>query len=436
MPGAVTVVGITMSFIVKNIWRYVGERVSFPLAVTFLDGSTYQNKEGEPSFRVIYKKRKAYLRSVLFGGTGVAESYILGELDIDGDITQLVLAGDEVHSKGILKRNILNTIRNRWHELRFSNSSIVQAKKNAKFHYNRGTEMFRLYLDKTMTYTCAYWSDSTRNIDEAEQNKIDHSLKKLRLEPGMTMVDVGGGWGSVLLDAYEKYGVIGTNVSPTPDQNAAMRKEIKRRGLEGKIHIQEVDFREDTEKYDRYLSLGVYEHAGYGQLEAWIKAMADSLKPGGLGLLHFIGTIQRDLEETGIFIRKWVFPGGYLPGLGETIELMDKYELEILDIENLRRHYNKTLLAWAHNFDKNWETIQALEPELYNEQFRRQWRFYLYSCAAVFVMENAKVGLFQIVFSKGRTKSYPMTREFLYEDTSRNFTKPTQSPSEMDSSIL
>jgi cyclopropane-fatty-acyl-phospholipid synthase len=237
----------------------------------------------------------------------------------------------------------------------------------------------------------------------------------------MTMVDVGGGWGSVLFEAYKTYGVLGTNISPTPDQNAEMQREIEKRGCEGNVKIKEIDFREDTDTYDRYISLGVYEHAGYNQLEAWIKAMADSLKPGGIGLLHFIGTIQRSLEETGVFIRKWVFPGGYLPGLAETIELMDKHGLEILDIENLRRHYNKTLLAWAYNFDRNWEKISALDPQTYDEKFRRQWRFYLYSCAAVFVTKHTKIGLFQIVFSKGRTKDYPMTREFLYEKSFEMF---------------
>jgi len=143
--------------------------------------------------------------------------------------------------------------------------------------------------------------------------------------------------------------------------------------------------------------------------------MAGSLKEGGTGVLHFIGNINRDLEGTGYFIRRYIFPGGYLPGLGETVEIMDRHGLEILDIENLRRHYAPTLRAWAENFDKNWEKIRALEPEKYDEYFRRMWRFYLYGCSGIFLAQGNSAGLFQIVFSKGKTTAYPMTRDFLYK---------------------
>lgn len=358
---------------------------------------------------------------VFFQGYGFAEAYIKGHIDIEGDLRALVRLRDELRTKypprWWMPRWNLNTLRNYIHEFIFSNTHITQAKKNAEFHYGRGTEMFRHYLDETMTYTCAYWKEGTKNIHEAQKNKIAHTLKKLNLKKGGTLVDIGGGWGSLLLEAHEQYGTIGTNVSPVKDQNDALRKEIEKRGLAGKIHIKEVDFREDEEEYDAYLSLGVYEHAGYHQLEAWIAAMSRNLKEGGTGILHFIGNIKRDIEGTGIFVRKFVFPGGYLPGLAETLEIMDKHGLEILDVENLRRHYGKTLDAWAERFDENWEKIRAIDPKKYNEAFRRQWRFYLYTCAEVFRQKHSSIGLFQIVFSKGRTNTYPMSREFLYKPT-------------------
>ncbi len=349
---------------------------------------------------------------------GIAESYVKGYLDIKGDIRELIKL-DSYSSRGgdsfaSIKLLDLNKLRNFIHEAMFSNKNISQAKKNAIFHYGRGTEMFRQYLDKSMTYTCAYWKDGTNDLDSAQKDKIDHTLRKLRLKPGMTMVDVGGGWGSVLFRAYEKYGVLGTNVSPTSDQNKAMRTEIKKRGLVGKIAIKECDFREDTGVYDRYVSLGVYEHAGYNQLEEWIRAMSNSLKPGGLGVLHFIGNVRRDLEATGFFIRQYIFPGGYLPGIAETLEIMDKYDLEILDVENLRRHYAKTLYSWGTNFDTKWDKIHKIDPNKYDLAFRRLWRFYLYACSATFEKSNTSIALFQITFSKGKTKTYPMTRDFLY----------------------
>jgi cyclopropane-fatty-acyl-phospholipid synthase len=403
----------------KIIWRGIGKKIETSIKVVHTDGELFCNKPGtEPEVTIHYRKYFGYVRSALFTNLGFAEAYILGDIDIEGDLMALVLAADDAAKEtgGKLSHNPLAHLLNVIHEWHFSNRSIKQAKKNALYHYNRGTEMFRLYLDPTMTYTCAYWKEGTKNLADAQTQKIDHSLRKLRLKAGETLVDVGGGWGSVLFRAFEKYGVIGTNVSPTPDQNKAMQAEIKRRGYVGKVKIKEIDFREDTEVYDKYISLGVYEHAGRDQLDAWIKTMSASLKPGGIGLLHFIGNPRPGIEQTGIFIRKHVFPGGYLPGLGETIEIMDKYGLEILDVENLRRHYYFTLKAWAENFDAHFENIQALDPKRYDEKFRRLWRFYLYTCAAVFKRKHTThVGLYQIVFSKGRDHAYPMTRDFLYQ---------------------
>jgi len=164
--------------------------------------------------------------------------------------------------------------------------------------------------------------------------------------------------------------------------------------------------------FDKYASLGVYEHAGKGQLRDWVRAMARCLKPGGIGLLHFIAH-DRPME-TDFFIRKHIFPGGYIPGLTETIDLMAFHGLEILDIENLRRHYALTLDEWAAMFDANWETIHAFNPDLFDERFRRTWRIYLHFCAEAFRAKNAVLRLYQITFSKGNTTEYPMDRGFLY----------------------
>ena len=398
--------------VLHRAYRKMGERSAVPFTVRFADGSEYRNKsEQTPVFTISYKYPHAERATLLLGAAGLAEHYFKQNVDIEGDLVMLAT----FNTDGGGGTNPVTRVLNWWHELMHSNRSLRHAKENARYHYNRGTELFRQYLDPTMTYTCAYWKEGTTTLEQAQRDKLEHVCKKLRLQPGDTLVDIGSGWGSLLFRAYENYGVLGTNVSPTPDQNAAMQKEIERRGLQGKIQIQEADFREAKGVYDKYVSLGVYEHAGYNQLEDWIRGMAGSLKEGGTGVLHFIGNINRDLEETGYFIRRYIFPGGYLPGLGETVEIMDRHGLEILDIENLRRHYAPTLRAWAENFDKNWEKIRALEPEKYDEYFRRMWRFYLYGCSGIFLAQGNSAGLFQIVFSKGKTTAYPMTRDFLYK---------------------
>ena len=236
----------------KQVFKRIGALAKDrPFEVVFLDGSVFRNADSPPLFRLAYKSRKGYLYTLLFQGYGLAESYIKGYLDIEGDIRQLVLMQGKIDmlpetpslfKSSYLKLMDLNRIRNYWHEFRSSNRSRTQAKKNAKFHYNRGTEMFREYLDESMTYTCAYWKPGTKDLAQAQRDKIDHTLKKLRLRRGETLVDVGSGWGSVLFRAYESYGAIGTNVSPTPDQNEAMQKEIEARGLAGKVKIKELDF--------------------------------------------------------------------------------------------------------------------------------------------------------------------------------------------------
>lgn len=166
------------------------------------------------------------------------------------------------------------------------------------------------------------------------------------------------------------------------------------------------------------VSIGVLEHAGRDQLKEVVKAHADFLKPGGLGMLHFIGHVGR--RDTEFFIREHVFPGGWIPSLADVIVAMEDCGLEVVDIENLRRHYALTLDVWAERFDRNWDRIHALDPAKFGERFRRIWRAYLIGCAEMFRSPAQQTHLFQIVFSKGNVaeKTYPMSRAFLYRDES------------------
>ncbi len=408
-----------MSRLLNAFFKSTWGNTSIPFEVLFADGTRYCNNKAQPKVTIRYKSRLAQLNTIINHGWGLLESYVNQGVDIDGDLKLLIRAAAETGPSLIENTcqlripNPLIRIRNFWHEIRYGNRRLPQAVKNALFHYNRGSEIFWQYLDPTMTYTCAYWKNDTRTLAEAQENKLDHVCRKLMLKPGERLIDVGGGWGSLLFHACEKYGVLGTNLSPTIDQNRWLRQKAKEKGLENKIAIQEKDFRQVEGVFDKYASLGVYEHAGKGQLADWIRGMAKSLKSGGIGVLHFIA---HDLSmETDFFIRKYIFPGGYLPGLAETIEIMAKHGLEILDIENLRRHYALTLDAWAKNFDDKWEAIHRYDPERFNEKFRRTWRAYLQTCAEFFRTENTVLRVYQITFSKGNTKDYPMGREFLYQ---------------------
>jgi cyclopropane-fatty-acyl-phospholipid synthase len=394
--------------------RAIGARAPAPIRVVYADGSEYRNSAttGEPAFTLRFNTARAQWRTVLFGHIGVLDSYFDGEIDIEGDLARMFALGLD---SGFTAPPPLVRLRNGWHELRRNNASRQRAKDNARFHYGLGAEFYRRWLDRElMMYTCAYYREGTTTLEQAQTDKVDHVCRKLLLARGESVVDIGCGFGGFMFHAARHYGVKATGVNTTTEQVEWVRDEIARRGLQGQLAVREADFRDVDRQYDKVVSIGVLEHAGRDQIDAVVKAHADFLKPGGLGMLHFIGHVGK--YPTEFFIRDHVFPGGWIPSLTETLDAMDRYGLEILDIENLRRHYVLTLEAWAERFDAKWSEIHALNPAKFDERFRRIWRTYLIGCAEMFRASQGITGLFQITFGKGRRtpQTYPMSRAFLY----------------------
>ena len=394
--------------------RQVEQRSGIPFAVRFAGGGGVLNAaNGNPAFTLVFRNARAYWRIALFGHVGLLESYFDGDLDIEGSLPRTMAAGMQ---GGMDSPTPAVRWLNRWHEFLYTNSNRGQARRNAEFHYALGPEFYRLWLDDPlMFYTCGYWKDDTRTLEEAQRNKAEHVARKVYLQPGEDVVDVGSGFGGFLLHAQEHYGVRVTAINTTGSQTEHVRRQIERRGIGDSIQMH-TDFRDAPREFDKVVSIGCLEHAGRYQLGELIRAHARLLKRGGLGLIHFIGHVGR--HDTDFFIRKYVFPGGWIPSLADVIVELERAGLEVLDIENLRRHYALTLDAWAERFDRNWERIRALDPKRFNERFRRIWRVYLYGCAEMFHSPVGHTHLFQIVFSKGNVSrtSYPMTRDFLYKD--------------------
>jgi len=385
-----------------------------PFRIEFANGVVLGRTDVPPAFTVRFRSAKAEQRTLLYGYVGLLESYFAGDVDIDGEIALMFRAGFDAGFDTVPNR--LMQLRNRWHERRHSNRSLANAKANARFHYGLGVEFYRPWLDTVgMMYTCAYWKEGTTSLEDAQRNKMDHVCRKVQLAPGETFVDVGSGWGGLLFHAWEHYGALGTGCNATTEQVAETAAEIARRGLSDRIKVVECDFREMPGQYDKLLSIGTLEHAGPDVLPDVVRAHAAALKPGGLGVIHFIGHVgDRDTEY---YIREYIFPGGWIPSLAQAIDCMERYGLEVLDIENLRRHYALTLDVWAERFDRNWDAIRALDPKRFDERFRRIWRTYLWSCAEVFRTKDPQIGLYQVVVSKGNVAgNYPMSRSFLYTD--------------------
>jgi cyclopropane-fatty-acyl-phospholipid synthase len=403
--------------LVENMLRTVGERSAIPFAVRHADGTERRPHDAVPAFTLVFRNPRAYRRIAVFGHVGLLEAYFDGDLEIEGSLPKALAAGME----GEVDRGVgmLNRMRNWWHELTHSNAGRSRARANAEAHYALPPEFYKFWLDDPlMLYTCAYWKEDTRTLEEAQRNKCDHVARKILLKPGEEVVDVGSGFGGFMFHAQEHYGVRVTAINTTGSQAEHARREIERRRLGNALSMQmHEDFRDaGRREFDKVASIGCLEHAGRDSLGELIRAHAGYLKKGGLGLIHFIGHVGR--FDTDLFIRKYVFPGGWIPSLADVVVEMEKAGLEILDIENLRRHYALTLDVWAERFDRNWERIRALDPGRFDERFRRIWRVYLYGCAEMFRAPNGRTHLFQIVFAKGNVtqSGYPMGREFLYRE--------------------
>ena len=403
-----------MFFPLQNIVDSLHERTGIPFSIGLPDGSHYRSGSADPAFTVVFRTDAALLSAFTRGHMGLLESYFDQSVDVEGDLAAALaagmLSGLDMHSQA------LNNVENGILELRYSNHNTAQAKANARAHYGLGAEFYRLWLDDPlMMYTCAYWPEGTRTLEQAQTQKIDHVCRKIRLSRGESFLDIGCGVGGFMFRAWETLGALGTGLNTTTEQVEWLHGEIARRGLADKLSVREADFREVDGQYDKVVSIGVLEHAGRDQLSAVLRAHAGFLKPGGLGMLHFIGHVGP--RETELFIRKHVFPGGWIPALSEVIVEMERCGLEVVDIENLRRHYALTLDVWVQRFEQRWEAIHALNPQRFDERFRRVWRTYLMGCAEMFRSASGYTHLFQIVFSKGNVSrtSYPMSRAPLYE---------------------
>lgn len=390
----------------------IGARTPVCFRASFANGESYQTRAGVPVFTVHFRNKRAERRTMLFGHIGLLESYFAGDIDFEGDIAAAFRAAFDADFSNTT--NPLVRLRNRWHEWRFSNRSHAQAKANARFHYGLGKDFYSLWLDRYgMMYTCAYWKEGTQTLEEAQRNKIEHVCRKVQLQPGERFVDIGCGWGGLMFHALEHHGALGTGINCTTEQVNELREEIARRGVADKLDVIETDFRAIPGQYDKLLSIGTLEHAGPDELFPVIKAHADCLKPGGLGVIHFIGHVGR--FETEFYIRKHIFPGGWIPSLSEAIEAMECCGLEVVDVENIRRHYALTLDAWAERFEQNWQAIHALDPKRFDQRFYRTWRTYLFACAEMFRSPRGYTHLFQVTVSKGNIgRNYPMSRSFLY----------------------
>jgi len=278
--------------------------------------------------------------------------------------------------------------------------SQTQAKKNVVAHYDRGNDLFEAFLGKTMAYTCAVWDnpldlEEGETLDEAQERKLDRICQKLHLESGMRVLDIGCGWGPFMRYVAGHFEVEVVGITLSAEQIAYIEKRNGGFKHSGSLPIKAVlaDFRTfDAGKFDRVLSIGMFEHVGRKNHEEYFKAVDRCLESDGLSLIHCFGKSDPRVPLIDPWTEKHIFPGMELPTVVDITTAMEG-AFNLLDLEEMGQHYPKTLLAWSANFDCNWEQISH-----YGEEFRRMWRYYLLSCAAVFHVR--KVLLWQVVFAR------------------------------------
>src|SRR3989344_3306184 len=334
-----------------------------------------------------------YKRILSQGSLGLGESYMDNWWDCK--------AIDEFINK-ILRAELDKQVRNISHLFNILKLKLTNPQRRKSFeigerHYDIGNDLFSFMLDKRMVYTCAYWKNA-KNLDEAQENKLRLTCEKLKLKSGMRVLDIGCGWGSFLKYAAENYGIKGVGITVSKEQVEFGKQLCK--GFD--IEIRYEDYEDVNEKFDRIVSLGMFEHVGYNNYIEYMKIVDKCLNENGLFLLHTIGT-KNPRGGTDPWLNKYIFPKGFLPSLRQIIKTSeDLFILE--DLHNLSINYDKTLLAWHNNFIKSLEKLK----DKYSERFKRMWEFYLLLCAGAFRARNIQV--WQIVFSKGRIRDYESVR--------------------------
>ncbi|MBI1401980.1 MAG: methyltransferase domain-containing protein [Porphyrobacter sp.] len=389
------------------------------LGVVFADGSASTYGTATPGFPEIvlrFTDERVPRDIVMDPRLGAAEAYIEGRLLIEeGDVMGLVslLRANNPWDKGgdIGKPNPLKRLLNRAAFAAEQINNRVGAKQNVAHHYDIGNDLYALMLDaEHWQYSCAYWPRDDMTLGEAQGAKLAHIAKKLALRAGDSVLDIGCGWGGMAIHLAKHHDVRVIGVTLSEEQAALARERVEAAGVADRVEIRLQDYRDTAttgERFDRIVSVGMFEHVGRAQFETFFEACANLLTDEGVMLLHTIGRMGPP-GTTDAFTRKYIFPGGYIPALSETVAASEKFRLIAADVETLRLHYAKTIRQWYANCMANREKIIAL----YDERFFRMWTFYLAGAATVF--EHGSMCNYQIQYVRSR-HALPITRDYLLD---------------------
>jgi len=367
----------------------------------------YPKKKTPLTLKILNKKLhyKLLFRPDLYFG----EAYSNGEILIeDGTLTNFL----DIVLMNIGRRQInfftrlINKLSGSYRYLTNFNF-IKKSKMNVAYHYDLSNELYDLFLDPKKQYSCAYFKNENDTLEDAQNNKIQHIIKKLNIQPNQKILDIGCGWGSLAIDIAKSINCEVTGITLSENQFDYCVKKAKELNIENQVRFKLIDYRELNEKFDRIVSVGMFEHVGRKFYKKFFKKVEKLLNEDGVSLIHTIGSVNPP-GDPHPWITKYIFPGGYTPSLSEITTPIEKAGLIISDIEVLKLHYSHTLRHWKENCIKN----KAQIIEMFDERFFRMWEFYLTGSEIAFKWGD------QVVYQLQLTKSYtstPITRDYIYQ---------------------
>lgn len=379
-----------------------------PFMIVYRDGRCDRFGQGEPLFtlRLAWNDLTPLIDDDI--QESFAEAYMDGEIQIDGDLADVLRFGVRC-GLGDMRRNWKERLTGKTLKAIGRLRSVKKEKQNIAHHYDLGNDFFSLWLDPSLAYSCAYFQSEGDTLAQAQQQKFDHSLKKLRLQPGETLLDIGCGWGGLAIKAAEQYAVRSHGITLSEEQHLGAQQCIRQRGLQDQVQVELCDYEalaEAGRQFDKIVSIGMIEHVGKDNLARYVQAVKQMLKPGGLAMLHTITAVNE--KPMNSWMERRIFPGTYLPTVPEFLGHCAAQGLRCWDVENLAPHYRRTLDCWSDNFEQAVDQIRTM----YDERFVRLWRLYLRSCSVAF--SEGLVEIHQMLVSNGEPRELPLTRCDLY----------------------
>jgi cyclopropane-fatty-acyl-phospholipid synthase len=373
----------------------------------------FKDKDGisasgvSPVATVMIPDRRTLWRLVLDPEVAFGEAYADGRIHVEGDLVRFLEAVYDSMASAPACGSLYTRLASKWLDFQQSNS-LSRSRDNIHHHYDLGNDFYKLWLDRELLYTCAYFPTASTPLEEAQTAKMDYICRKLALQPGEMVVEAGCGWGSLALHMARECGVYVKACNISHEQIKFARERARAEGLSDRVEFIEDDYRELSGKFDVFVSVGMLEHIGVDQYRGLGRIIHRLTGDSGRGLLHFIG--RNYTTRMSRWIQKRIFPGAHIPSLRQVADVFEPCNFSVLDVENLRPHYARTLEEWLDRFDRSEQQVAAM----YDSRFARTWRLYLAGSVAAF--RTGTLQLFQIVFAGCRCQPLCWTRAALYAE--------------------